>query len=83
MEAPAPTAFPDMILKAPKLAGRDRRDFSGVCARRGCISTAIVANVPEAIFWLQSGDTQSRSTRVYIKLTKPDLLFSTWEVFGL
>jgi hypothetical protein len=30
-----------MILKALKLAGADTLDFSGVCARRGCISTAI------------------------------------------
>ena len=81
--APSSTAFSDMILKALKLAGLDRRDFSGVCARRGCISTAIEANVPEAILWLQSGHAQSRSARVYIKLTKPDLLFATWEAFGL
>ena len=72
-----------MILKALKLAGLDRRDFAGVCARRGCISTAIEANVPEAILWLQSGHAQSRSARVYINLTKPDLLFATWEAFGL
>ena len=72
-----------MILKALKRAGADTRDFSGVCARRGCISTAVEAGVPEAILWLQSGHAQSVSARSYIKLSKPDLLFSTWAAFNL
>ena len=81
--APAPTSFSDMILKALKLAGADTRDFSGVCARRGCISTAIEAGVPEPIIWLQTGHAQSVSARTYIKLSKPDLLFATWAAFDL
>jgi hypothetical protein len=72
-----------MILKALKRAGADTRDFSGICARRGCISTAVEAGVPEVILWLQSGHAQSRSARSYVKLTKPDLLFATWAAFDL
>ncbi len=49
----------------------------------GCISTAIEAKVPEAILWLQSGHAQTRSSRAYIKLAKPDLLFATWAAFNL
>ena len=80
---PSPSAFSDMVLKALKLAGADTRDFSGVCARRGCISTATEAGVPEAVIYLQSGHAQSTSARSYIKLTRPDLLYATWEAFGL
>ena len=47
-----------MILKAPKHAGANFRDYSGVCARRGCISTTTEAKVPEAVLWLQSGHAQ-------------------------
>ena len=72
-----------MILKALRHAGANSRDYSGVCARRGCISTATEANVPEAILWLQSGHAQSRSSRVYTKLSRPDLLFATWAAFNL
>ena len=82
-KAPSASAFSDMILKALRLAGADTRDFSGVCARRGCISTAIEAGVPEAVIYLQSGHALSTSARCYMKLTKPDLLYATWEAFGL
>ena len=82
-KAPSPSAFSDMVLKALKLAGADTRNFSGVCARRGCISTATEAGVPEAVIYLQSGHAQSTSARSYIKLTRPDLLYATWEAFRL
>ena len=81
--AASPSAFSDMVLKALRRAGADTRDFSGVCARRGCISTAIEAGVPEPVLWLQSGHAQSNSARTYIKLSKPDLLFATWAAFDL
>ena len=78
-----PAQSSTFFLKAMKLAGADTRDFSGVCARRGCISTAIEAGVPEPIIWLQTGHAQSVSARTYIKLSKPDLLFATWAAFDL
>ena len=79
--AASPSAFSDMVLKALRRAGADTRDFSGVCARRGCISTAIEAGVPEPVLWLQSGHAQSNSARTYIKLSKPDLICATWATF--
>ncbi len=71
-----------MILMALRLVGANTSDFSGVCARRGCISAATEATVPAAVLWLQSGHAQSRSTRPYIKLANPDLLFDTWAAFN-
>ena len=72
-----------MILQDLKHAGANSRDYSIVCARRGCISTAPEAKVSEAVLWLQSGHAQTRSSRAYIKLAKPDLLFATWAAFNL
>jgi hypothetical protein len=72
-----------MILQDLKHAGANSRDYPGVCARRGCISTATEANVPEAALCLQSGHAQTRSSRAYIRLAKPDLLFATWAAFNL
>ena len=72
-----------MILKGLKLVGANTAGFSGVCARRGCLSTATEAGAPEAILWLQSGRAQSRSARAYIRLTKPGLLFATGSAFCL
>ncbi len=80
---PSHTSFSDMILKAPKHAGANSHDYSGVCARRGCISTATKAKVPEAVLWLHCGHTQTLPSRVHIKLAKPDLLFATWASFNL
>ena len=81
--APSPSAFSGMVLKGLKLAGADTRGFSGVCARRGCITTAIEAGVPEAVLWLQSGHGSDRSSRTYINLHDPALLFQTWAAFRL
>ena len=72
-----------MIAAAIRCVGVDASAFSGVCARRGGISTAIEAGVPEAILWLQSGHAQDRSARSYIRLTDPSLLYRTWEAFDL
>ena len=72
-----------MILKGLAHVGADTRDYSGICARRGGISTATEARVPEAILWLQSGHAQSRSARVYTKLDDPTLFFQTWAAFQL
>ena len=78
-----PAAISGMILKGLKVAGANTADFSGACARLGCLSTATEAGVREAILWLQSGHAQSRSSRSYMKLTRPDLLFATWAAFRL
>ena len=59
--------------------------FSGVCARRGGITTAIEAGVPEHVLWMQSGHAQDRAARQYVVLnaTNQELLFRTFEAFGL
>ena len=81
---PTPKAFSEMVLRALGYAGCDVRAFSGVCARRGGLSTAIEAGVPEPILWLQSGHAQLRSAaRTYLRLRNPKLLFATWRAFDL
>jgi hypothetical protein len=60
-----------MILKALINAGAISRDYSGMCARRGCTSTATDDMVPEAVLRPQTGHAPTRSSRVYIKLAKP------------
>ena len=83
--APSPAAFSAMIVRALQYVGCDVKAFSGVCARRGGISTAVEAGVPESILWLQSGHAQAPCTaaRTYIRLRNPDLLFATWKAFRL
>ena len=63
--------------------GFDVSLFSGVSARRGGISTAIEAGVPEPILWMQSGHAQDVAARRYMRLNSPALLYRTWEAFGL
>ena len=81
---PSPKAFSEMVVRALRYVGCDTSVFSGVCARRGGLFTAIEAGVPEPILWLQSGHAQSRSaSRTYIRLSNPKLLFATWRSFHL
>ena len=80
---PSSASFSTMILRALDLIGVDSAAFSGVCARRGGLSTAIEAGVPEAILWMQSGHAQDKSARRYVKLLAPDLLYATWAAFQL
>ena len=72
-----------MILRGLGHLGMDTSAFSGVCARRGGLSTAIEAGVPEAILWMQSGHAQDKAARKYVKLTNPDKLYATWAAFCL
>jgi len=72
-----------MIVKGLQAANVDTTSFTGGCARKGGISTAIEAGVPEAILWMQSGHSQSRAARTYITLNSPMLLYETWSAFRL
>ncbi len=63
-------------------ANFDTSLFSGTSARRGGLSTAIEAGVPEAILWMQSGHAQDLAARRYVELCSPKLLYRTWEAFG-
>ena len=57
--------------------------FSGISARKGGLSTAIEAGVPEHILWMQSGHAQDVAARRYVQLNSPALLYRTYESFGL
>ncbi len=80
---PSASTFSGMILSGLELAGADKSEFSGVSARRGCITTATEAGVPEEVLWLQGGHAGGSSSRRYVNLTDPDLLFQTWAAFRL
>ena len=80
---PTPDIFSSMILGGLALLGLDTSAFSGVCARRGGLSTAIEAGVPEAILWMQSGHAQDKAARRYVKLTSTDKLYDTFRAFDL
>lgn len=80
---PSPSAFSSWIVEALGYIGVNTAAFTGVCARKGGLSTAIEAGVPEVLLWMQSGHAQSRAARRYITLQSPELLYATWEAFGL
>jgi len=72
-----------MVVRALGHVGYNTALFSGISARRGGLSTAIEAGVPEAILWMQSGHAQDVAARRYIQLRSPKLLYRTWEAFRL
>jgi hypothetical protein len=80
---PSPDKFSSWILAALCSVGVDTTAFSGVSARRGGLSTAIEAGVPEIILWMQSGHAQSRAARSYVALQSPSLLYKTWDASDL
>ena len=71
------------IVRGLAHVGFDTSLFSGISARRGGLSTAIEAGVPEAILWMQSGHAADVSARRYVSLRSPKLLYRTWEAFRL
>ena len=73
----------DMVVRGLGHVGFNTALFSGISARRGGLSTAIEAGVPEAILWMQSGHAQDVAARRYVQLRSPKLLYRTWEAFKL
>ena len=71
------------IVRAVGLVGVDTAFFSGICARKGGLSTAIENGVPEEIVWMQSGHANNPAARRYVELGSPALLYKTWEAFNL
>jgi hypothetical protein len=67
-----------MIVDGLCQVGFDTSLFSGISARRGGLSTAIEAGVPEHILWMQSGHAQDVAERRYVQLGSPALLYDTW-----
>jgi hypothetical protein len=80
---PSPEDVSASIVRGLAHVGFDTSLFSGISARRGGLSTAIEAGVPEAILWMQSGHAQDLAARRYVELRSPKLLYRTWEAFGL
>lgn len=80
---PTPAEASAMVVRGLGHVGYDTALFSGISARRGGLSTAIEAGVPEAILWMQSGHAQDVAARRYVRLRSPELLYRTWEAFGL
>jgi hypothetical protein len=72
-----------MIISGLAYVGFNTAGFSGISARKGGLSTAIEAGVPEAILWMQSGHAQDVAARRYVSLNSPALLYRTYEAFDL
>jgi hypothetical protein len=54
--------FGDVIVDGLRQVGFDTTLFSGISARRGGLSTAIEAGVPEHTLWMQSGHRGTHRT---------------------
>ena len=80
---PAAGNLSSMTVSGLRQAGYDTALFSGISARRGGLSTAIEAGVPEHILWMQSGHAQDVAARRYVQLGSPALLYDTWAAFRL
>jgi hypothetical protein len=72
-----------MIISGLVHVGFNTAGFSGISARKGGLSTAIEAGVPEAILWMQSEHAADVAARHYVSLNSPALLYKTYEAFGL
>ena len=72
-----------MIISALAHVGFNTAGFSGIFARKGGLSTAIEAGVPEAILWMQIGHAKDVAARRYVHLHSPALLYRTYESFDL
>ena len=73
----------DAVRRMAALCQGNPKHFSGISARKGGLTTAISAGVPEEIVFLQSGHGQRRAARAYMHLQDPALLFATYRAFGL
>lgn len=80
---PDPGEISKMIVRGLRTVGADSVAYSGISARKGGLSTAIEANVPEHVLWMQSGHAQDKAARRYVQLGSPALLYDTWRAFRL
>ena len=60
-----------------EMLGVDSRQFSGKSMRRGGLSAAINARVPEPILFLQSGHGKPKAAHAYMVPDDPQLLYAT------
>ena len=80
---PTGAQISNMIVRAVGSVGVNTAFFSGICARKGGLSTAIEKGVPEVVLWMQSGHAQNIAARRYIELGSPKLFYDTWAAFDL
>ena len=73
----------DAVSDALRQTGISTDSFSGISARKGGLSTAIEACVPEWVLFMQSGHGQHKAARTYVALDSPAFLFDTWAAFNL
>jgi integrase len=73
----------DAVRRMAALCQGNPRNFSGISARKGGLTTAISAGVPEEIVFLQSGHGHHGAARAYMHLQDPALLFATFQAFRL
>lgn len=67
----------DAVGRALGLIGVDAERFSGISMRRGGITAAVQARVPESILYLQSGHGTARAGRRYVDPVDPRVLYET------
>jgi hypothetical protein len=78
-----------MIILGLQHVGVNTTYFFSISVRRGGLSTAIEAGVPEAIaailchLLMQSGHAQDVAARRYVELNSPALLYKTYKSFDL
>ena len=71
------------VTNSLRLIGVDPAHFSGLSMRRGGISAALVARVPEPILFLQSGHGSNCAARNYMVPRDPHVFHETYLAFGL
>ena len=65
------------VKTAIALLGLDNRHYSGISMRRGGITAAVQAGVPEPILYLQSGHGTAVAGRRYVDPDDPRVLYTT------
>jgi len=65
------------VKTAIALLGVDDRHYSGISMRRGGITAAVQARVPEPILYLQSGHGTAKAGRRYVDPDDPRILYMT------
>jgi hypothetical protein len=71
------------VLNALQMIGVDTKHYSGLSMRRGGISAALAARVPEPILFLQSGHGSNCAARNYMVPKNPNVLYETYLALGL
>ncbi len=71
------------VLNSLQMLEVDIIHFSGLSMRRGGISAALVACVPEPILFLQSGHSFNSAARNYMVPRNLHILFETYSAFGI